>query len=63
MSYLADAIKVALEKEEREKQEKKAKICDYYCKFPEEYLAFYKDPDVAWDNLSREKCEMCPLNK
>ena len=36
-------------------------ICDCYCKFPEEYLSMYKDPDVAFDNLDREKCDVCPL--
>ena len=38
-------------------------FCDCYCKFPEEYLAMYKDVDDAQENLMREKCEMCPLNK
>ena len=39
------------------------RICDCYCKFPEEYRSMYKDVDDAQDNLEREKCEMCPLNK
>ena len=44
---------------EREKE----LICECYCKFPEEYRSMYKDVDVAQDNLEREKCDMCPLNK
>ena len=38
-------------------------FCDCYCQFPEEYLSMYKDPDVAFDEMDREKCSMCPLNK
>ena len=38
-------------------------ICECYCKFPEEYRSMYKDVDEAQDNLEREKCDMCPLNK
>lgn len=38
-------------------------FCDFYCKFPEEYSSMYKDVDEAQDNLLREKCEYCPLNK
>lgn len=38
-------------------------FCECYCKFTDEYMAMYKDVDEAQDNLMREKCEMCPLNK
>ena len=46
-----------------DKENIKQLFCDCYCQFPEEYLGMYKDPDVAWDNLDREKCSMCPLEK
>ena len=39
------------------------KICECYCKFPDEYRSMYKDVDEAQENLEREKCDMCPLNK
>lgn len=50
---------------ERGQQIEKTKdiICECYCKFPEEYRSMYKDVDEAQDNLEREKCDMCPLNK
>lgn len=38
-------------------------FCDCYCKFPEEYLGMYKNPDRAFEEMDREKCSMCPLNK
>lgn len=38
-------------------------FCQRYCRYTEEYHSFYKDVDEAMDNLMREKCEMCPLNK
>ena len=38
-------------------------FCDCYCKFPEEYFSMYKDADDALENLLREKCETCPINK
>lgn len=36
-------------------------FCDNYCKYPEHYLAQYKDPDKAFDVLIEEICEKCPL--
>lgn len=38
-------------------------FCGCYCKFPEEYLSMYKDPDRAFDEMDREKCNYCPLNR
>ena len=39
----------------------KTRICDDYCKFPQEYLSQYEDPDIAFAKLQEEKCSMCPL--
>lgn len=52
-----------LREKARQIETAKELICDCYCKFPEEYRSMYKDVDDAQDNLEREKCEMCPLNK
>ena len=41
----------------------KQKICDDYCKFPDECLAKYSDLDIADDELYRQYCENCPLNR
>lgn len=38
-------------------------VCDKYCKFPDEYSQKYQDEDQAIDNLLKEKCEGCILNK
>lgn len=38
-------------------------VCDKYCKFPEQTLSQYKDPDEAGEHLINDFCENCPLNK
>lgn len=39
-------------------------VCDKYCKFPEEYSRkFGGDEDKALEELCKEKCESCVLNK
>lgn len=48
---------------EDDRENIKELFCDCYCKFTDEYFAMYKDTDEAQENLMREKCEMCPLNK
>ena len=37
------------------------RICECYCKFPDEYMAMYHDPTEAQENMDREKCNYCPL--
>lgn len=32
------------------------------CRFYEEYMSRYKDPDEAEERLAIEKCEMCEKN-
>ena len=39
------------------------KLCMEYCKFPEQYLGQYKDPDEAQEKMMAEKCEDCPIGK
>ena len=39
----------------------KEKICDDYCKYTEEYLSKYKDPDDAQKRMLADKCNFCPL--
>lgn len=41
----------------------KADICDKYCKWPNEYLKSYEDPDVAHDKMIEEWCPECPLQR
>ena len=48
---------------EDDRENIKELFCECYCRYTEEYRSFYKDVDEAMDNLMREKCEMCPLNK
>ena len=48
---------------EDDRENIKELFCQCYCRYTEEYYGFYKDVDEAQDNLMREKCEMCPLNK
>lgn len=39
-------------------------ICDEFCRYPDEYLGKYKDPDEANDVMDREVCsKYCPLNE
>lgn len=46
---------------EQELEEIKEAICDEYCKYREEYLAQYDDPDVANTEMINEVCDYCPL--
>lgn len=39
------------------------KMCNEYCKFPEEYISKYSDEDERDDKLYTDRCENCPLNK
>lgn len=36
-------------------------ICSDYCKYTEQYLATYKDPDDAEERLLADMCNFCPL--
>ena len=54
-------IIATLHEDDREKI--KELFCECYCKFNEEYLSMYKEPDRAFEELDREKCNYCPLNK
>lgn len=38
-------------------------MCDLYCKFPDEYLSKYKDPQDAMDAMNAECCADCPIFK
>ena len=40
----------------------KTKICDTYCKYPEQCEAEHKDYDEAYNVLLEKYCEGCPLN-
>ena len=39
----------------------KEKMCDQYCRFPEEAKATHEDPDEAMESLMHVHCEHCPL--
>ena len=39
------------------------KICDDYCKFTEQYLSCYKDPDEAQEKLLADMCQYCPMRE
>lgn len=41
----------------------KEDICDKYCKYPLEYLAEIKDPDLAHELMLETKCKNCPLQR
>lgn len=58
------SILVGIERELLKIQEK---ICDEYCKKPEEYKKehledFEKYPDYAQESFWKEVCAQCPLN-
>lgn len=38
------------------------KMCDGYCKWPEYYLAQYKDPEDAVQMMTSERCIECPMD-
>ena len=44
-------------------EEIKAKICDDYCRYTQDYLECYKDPDEAYEKLLADMCQYCPLTK
>ena len=39
------------------------KICDEYCKYTEQYLSCYKDPDEAQERLLADMCSFCPMRE
>ena len=39
------------------------RMCDIYCKKPQEYLEKYEDPDEAFDMLQEEECSKCPMGE
>ena len=49
MSNLMDAVT----------EKVKARICDHYCKYPEQYKV---NDDTDIDRMLNEVCESCPLN-
>lgn len=40
-----------------------AAICEKYCRYPDEYLAKFHDPDDALDAQLKEVCDKCPLSE
>ena len=48
---------------EDDRENIKELFCECYCKFSEEFLAMFKDPDVALAEMERQRCNYCPLNK
>ena len=41
-------------------EEIKSRMCDKYCKYPEQYKV--ADSDSNWDDMVDEICKDCPLN-
>lgn len=41
----------------------KENICEDYCKYTEQYLSCYKDPDEAQEKLLADMCQYCPLTR
>ena len=41
----------------------KEQICDEYCKYTEQYLACYKDPDEAQEKLLADICQFCVMRE
>ena len=39
----------------------KEKIFEDYCKYTEEYLSHFEDPDDAQERMLADKCQFCPL--
>lgn len=39
------------------------KICDAYCRYTEQYLSCYKDPDEAQEKLLADMCQYCPMRE
>lgn len=38
-------------------------MCDGYCKWPNEYLSRFKDPEDANEVMLEEKCGSCPMGR
>lgn len=36
-------------------------MCDQYCKYPQQYIDKYGDPDIANEIMLEERCSNCPL--
>ena len=47
----------------RDIDEVRETICDDYCKYRDEALSKYKDPDEAQEWLEVNSCDDCPFNK
>ena len=41
----------------------RVQICNNYCKYTEEYLSKFEDPDDAFENMLADKCHFCPFNR
>lgn len=39
------------------------KICDSYCRYTEQYLSCYKDPDEAQEKLLADICQYCVMRE
>lgn len=39
------------------------RICDNYCKMPNEYLYNFEDSEQAMDEMRMNECEECPLSE
>lgn len=46
----------------RNMEELKEALCDDYCKYRDQALGKFKDPDDATEWLVENYCEDCPLN-
>ena len=44
-------------------EEVREEICSDYCKYTEEYLSKYKNPDEANERMLADKCNFCPLGR
>lgn len=44
-------------------EELKSRICDDYCKYPQEYLMLYEDPEVGHETMLEDVCAECPLGE
>ena len=42
-------------------EELAGQMCDKYCKYRDEYLKRYADPDIANEMMLEEQCKNCPL--
>lgn len=38
-------------------------FCDKYCKYPEEFLKNYDDPDEAHEVMIEDWCPNCPVQR